>query len=414
MRPTSGMAPSETVRGSLVYACTDARTLEESGVCAMKPVLCFMLVYAIVGCSGTNTVVRVSSPEPQDKPQDKEAHRKHSEERPVDRPLDLEAKHLEEEAKRKAAEKERDEAEKKRKKAEEERQKAHDKRKKEIEEAKVAASPTFARHLRITSGLALTNPYTLTANPSDGTFTLVDNETEGNFYVEAAVRYRSAWMPPDDHFLAGSTPFAQAIVPADYDFRLGLVAIDDETRANVAPGASNVYGEISAGWPIYSFLGHRNKETGEFEQSDVGATINIEGLFGATTDKSSQDIHDYYGVGIGTAWRIGKPLTAQQFTDGKTLPPATAFFAVYYGAAEAPEFTDDRRTASVISERGYPEFRTESAFIMRTEFDIPLSKVSAITIGARLFLGFDEVNPWSLSVGYSLSLAQLAKLFGHT
>ncbi|MCP4107465.1 MAG: hypothetical protein GY749_18295 [Desulfobacteraceae bacterium] len=255
-------------------------------------------------------------------------------------------------------------------------------------------------------GGILLNPYTIKKD-DDGKFMLEDGETDARFFVEAAYRNRYAWLgkePKSDklRWPKEVTGFKdrfedmlnRSFRMMDYEMRLGWASADDDPSGAVVTGAGDAYMEFSIGL-ISSLYGLPPKDADE-----VNWSFNIEALTGFVTDKGAQDLHFYYGVGPVVV--VGVPYHNTDKNGNKRRIEIVG--GVYFGQADKPEFKDND-TREMKSKNDLPVYSLESVAIWRGDIHFPIGDNGFLTIGGRFNsnLGGEDINPWNLAIGYTIS-----------
>lgn len=261
-------------------------------------------------------------------------------------------------------------------------------KKKEEKQAEMDRS----QHFQLTAGIFMLNPYEIEENDMGELVIDSDGDTDVRAFIESTFQYRRAWLPEKrEHFKDGVDTWWIDWVPDDYEFRLGLVATggDGESAGTVTPGAGDAYGEVGVGYQLFRVLGN----------DSVQNTFNIEGLYGFTTDIGAQDIHDYLGIGVASVWSI-KNVQDRMIQ---------IFFGAYAGRVETPAFANDDDLV-IEQDRGLAEFDDEFAITFRGDVHIPVLKTSYVSLSGRFHQGFEDLNPWSISLGYTIPFATLMGL----
>jgi len=253
--------------------------------------------------------------------------------------------------------------------------------------------------LYLEAGFISLNPYTITK--TEDKFTIDDaSDTDSSFYIGVIFRHRGAWLYPEDRLKYKKSGcnktlnrLGEIFLAKDFEVKFGFANQNEKATASTIAGAGESFAEGSLGWPIV--------ESEYDTNNNIATTFNFELLGGLTTDSEFQDIHDYYGAGFASIWGIG----LQRSPDGKAPNDRRKVEIIvggYYGVVETPEFVGDDRTLK--SSNGFVDFENQEAVLLRADFRIPDNNRGYFSLGGRYWAGLDDLNPWSITIGYSYPL----------
>ena len=220
-------------------------------------------------------------------------------------------------------------------------------------------------------------------------------KTDATVFVEAVYRNRYAWLdkePKSDKLRSQKKEetfgdkLDRLFYMMDYEMKLGWASTDDDPSGAVVSGAGDAYMEFSVGRLILYDLSPK-------EANDVSWSFNIEGLTGLVTDKGAQDIHCYGGVG--PVISVGIP--------NENNRKFEILGGVYFGEADKPQFIDND-TREIDSKNDLPKFSHESVAIWRGDIHVPFGDNGFLTVTGRFYLNLEgeDINPWSLALGYTI------------
>lgn len=251
--------------------------------------------------------------------------------------------------------------------------------------------------LSFNQGAVMLNPYTI--KKINGVFEIEsEGGGEARYFGEIEFRRRYAWFDrerkeskkPLKSLQRGDWPF-----DLDWEARLGYAAKDKDASGATIVGSGDWYGEISCGYP--------RPATNEFSDGNIRMSVNFpEVLFSLVTDRGAQDIHD--SLAFGTALVLGGLTSIEE---GNKKRKWECILGLYYGWMDTPDLQQGR---IVKQSRGYPEFETTDATTVRLDFRLPVGKTGHLIVGSRFYLGFEDLNPWTVQIGYSASLDTLKAL----
>jgi hypothetical protein len=147
----------------------------------------------------------------------------------------------------------------------------------------------------------------------------------------------------------------------------------------------DAYLELMFGW---------NLGEPDLTDSTLRHSWNVESLIGLTTDIGAQDIHDYQGIGLASAWSV------ERGTDAR---PIHVLFGGFLSRFETPLISG----GVIEQENGFPEFDEETGVIWLSDMHVPLGDAGYVTLSGRFHSGVSDLNPWTLSVGYTIPFAAL-------
>lgn len=264
---------------------------------------------------------------------------------------------------------------------------------KAVENLDVLLNPAkFTPRVFIHGGYISLNPFSFTPN-TNGTFTLNDSGSTSAGYVEFQYNKRWAWdwLEPGLAQIRSAQwmwPFSR---PSDFDLqaRLAYSFVDsDKDKISSIVSGGNLSAEITVGTP---FLKYQNDW--------LRCSVDFEGTYGATSDRSDFDIHSTTIFGIGYHASV----------DSELFPGKILFsFRLGGGMVEIPEIIDSQN-ATVESDLRRPRFEQEWGTLATTgELLVPICTNTYIVAGGRLYANSDP-NQWSAYVGLSQGADSLKK-----
>ena len=133
--------------------------------------------------------------------------------------------------------------------------------------------------------------------------------------------------------------------------------------------------------------------------SDRGAeSIGLDICYGLTTEKSAFDAHHRFFAG--PSYTVSFPGDAHRWIQFTTR--------LGYGRVETVKFTSASTREIKLDHGDIPRYSLNSAIAFETELFYPLRADATLTFGARIYGKLDP-NPWTVYIGYSKSISQLAK-----
>jgi hypothetical protein len=253
----------------------------------------------------------------------------------------------------------------------------------------------YGKYFMVNTGVVLLNPYKLTKGTVGGREVFEVESTSGSEYkfsTEIKMKRRYAWSAPAD-----ASPWGFV----DYDSRFGWVVGEDDPSASTVVGSGDFYLEASLGTPVWPLVRH--------DKGDFALTLNVEGLGSVATERGVQDLHSQYSAGVALVSGISTPIGGGR--------PVEALLGLYYGRYEVPRFVDEADLPSsgsilVVSQGGFPDYQGVESWTARADVHVPVGATGAIVVAGRFYLGVDEVNPWSVWIGFTYTGELLTGLFG--
>lgn len=310
---------------------------------------------------------------------------------------------------------------------------------------KAVATNLRTHYVFLQAGLLSQAPFRLTTK-ADGVVMEDSGGSDVRGYLEATFRHRTAWLDPKNTVFADQSfpllgtnelsplrligrlgdcllsPFTRTgdepvstfmesvfgdadLVPKDYEVRMGLASALGGSTADstTVAGTGDAYIEGSLGWRLL-YAGFGTNECHD-AQRPLRTTFNLEALGGATTDRDFQDVHVYRAVGVATVWGIDPP-------EGTRNKSRTEMIAgVYWGQLEVPQLAGDAdipeslKGQKVVKGRnGDVDFSNEHAMMIRADMHLPMGDSGYFIVSGRYWNGLADIEPWSLSVGYSMPI----------
>jgi hypothetical protein len=280
--------------------------------------------------------------------------------------------------------------------------------------ASMAADPkppsdTNAFYVLFLSGAKFDNPFRININHEDQTGTLTNRENSTDAFIEFSCfnRFVMRGLDLEDYerdpnwqktnTVLGNNKL-QFLCPGlhfpDYDINVGFIFRNGSDPTNLSAstiaGGGDFYSEGSIGIPILRYSSAR-----------LGVhQITIEAAGGFATEKCFMTVHPNMFFGAG-------------YQGSFNFPAGKGYFAsrVGYGWVDTPIFSsNNRKDVMVVGD--LPQFKLQSAATIETSLVIPVvtvlnAPVYAV-VRANVYLT-DNPNPWSITVGGSVSID---KLFG--
>lgn len=261
----------------------------------------------------------------------------------------------------------------------------------------------------IQSGMTILDPFAITQT-APGVFVINPSKAEARGFVEAIARSRYAWRngakDNSGDFTGVSAWISQE--KSEGNIKIGEYALDFELRggfafagtsrdASTIVGGGDGYATLSLGLPVY-------REWLAAEQGSYPTifTVNIpEAEVAFVSSRNAGDIHTDWAIGIGTAWGI--PLSPQNKRKVEVLG------LLGYSQVEQPRLAPGTTTL-IVNAAGFPEFNPQPALMFKVETRVPIGKTGYISLGGRYYNSNGDPDPWSMSLGYTISLEALAKL----
>jgi hypothetical protein len=256
---------------------------------------------------------------------------------------------------------------------------------------------SFLPHSELHFGLITLNPYQIHVQEVDGQHRafMESDDTSSRLLVEFTLNNRWAWKNP---FETECSEGFESVFKRDplewttgWDFqgRISFSFFDSNGDGAAILGAGDLYSEITLG-----------KHLARWARHNQAHSVNVEGSYGAVTDRKSLDLHARILAGLSYNAAFENPLTTKQ----RRILFSSRLGAAFY---EIPRFVD-AHSAEVVMRRNLPEFRMTVGYALESELFYPLSNASALTAGGRLY-GNSDPNPWTVWVGYTKSIGQLLR-----
>jgi hypothetical protein len=255
-----------------------------------------------------------------------------------------------------------------------------------------------AKYFYLNTGVATFAPYKIktTTDPvtSAKTFNLDTGGTSDvSFFIDALYRRREAWCNDPIRFW-GINWDAEAV--------MGFSNASSDLAAKTLAGSGEFFGQFSFGWPYARGVSPSDAKT-QF-------TSDFEGLLGVVTDKSSLDLHPYYGLGDSVT--VSVPFYKDN-QDPKNNRDVEILVGLYAGAVSVPDFADSTSTA-IKGARDLPRYRQEFAVISRAQLHIPIAPESYVSFDGLFAedprVGIRSIHTWSLMIGLTLPLDKVVGL----
>jgi|GEM_PF-5235109 len=261
----------------------------------------------------------------------------------------------------------------------------------------------------IQSGVTILDPFAITQT-APGVFVINPSKAEARGFVEAIARSRYAWrngskdnrhdFPGIYAWIGNEKSEGNAKIgeyALDFELRGGFAFAGTSRDASTIVGGGDGYAALSLGLPVY-------REWLAAEQGSYPTifTVNIpEAEVAFVSSRNAGDIHTDWAVGIGTAWGI--PLSPQN----KRKVEVLGLFG--YSQVEQPRLAPGTTTL-IVNAAGFPEFNPQPALMFKVETRVPIGRTGYLSLGGRYYNSNGDPDPWSMSLGYTISLEALAKL----
>lgn len=267
------------------------------------------------------------------------------------------------------------------------------------------------------AGLRQQNPYTLKIQTDDATKEthgyLENGSKEVSGFLEFVYSNRWAWNASrtaaaekvGEHVKGSTVARGQSygfIAPGftaltapdlwDFETRIGFgLAKDDKIDAGAVAGSGDVSIDLNVA---------RHLSRGRFPGDDGYASLNLEFGYGISTRTDSFDA--LQRIFAGPSYTVSFP----SWGGGDT----PAFLQMRAGAAwvDTLEFKDEAKREIHLRNDTMPRYSLKSGWVVETDLIYPLSRSAHLTFGARIY-GAHNPNPWSLYIGYTKSISDLAK-----
>ncbi len=272
-----------------------------------------------------------------------------------------------------------------------------------------SATPILAQnvqHFFIHTGVIALNSFGINPPPANsGGPSTINKISVANPFLEVVAKNRLAWNYSTNGMDSLNPRFngIDAWFLTDQELTLGYAFSGNEGSTGVVTGAGQAFLEFNA-----SLITLYAKPINEIGNT---STLNLEGLYGFTTDSYSQQIHNYFGVG--PVFVLGIPTSADQ--SGQKVQFLSGLYASWF---QVPDTTLGSGSTIIINsnELGLPQYRNEQGIIGRVEFDLPISTDQYLTAEGRFgypwggFWGEDsnDLDPLTLKVGWTISTDTLA------
>jgi hypothetical protein len=256
-------------------------------------------------------------------------------------------------------------------------------------------------------GVALLNPYKITRDPTTNKLMLDQKGgTDTNTFVEGLFRFRADW--DGQEFRPSETNWQHHLLPAHFELRLGaVIGGNNEINGSAIAGGGDVYGEVALGWPVAHFtLDPVVKAATSKDTKDVHAAsgvVDLGLLLGDATDRSAQNTHGYYGVGLAGTWRFA--------AGTETVQSSEVVIGGYLARVDVPKFVNGTSREIDTRQGDLPAYHMRTALALRGDMRIAVGDASYLTFTVRLFDGIGqklEVKPWSVGIGYTVEISSLA------
>lgn len=178
----------------------------------------------------------------------------------------------------------------------------------------------------------------------------------------------------------------------DFEARIGFgLAKDDKIDAGAVAGSGDVSIDLNLA---------RHLSRGPFFGKDGYASLNLEFGYGISTRTDSFDA--LQRIFAGPSYTVSFP----SWGGGDT----PAFMQLRAGAAwvDTLEFKDEAKREVYLRNDKMPRYHLKSGGVVEADLIYPLSRSAHLTFGARIYAAHDP-NPWSLYIGYTKSISDLAK-----
>ena len=178
----------------------------------------------------------------------------------------------------------------------------------------------------------------------------------------------------------------------DFETRIGFgLSKDDKIDAGAVAGSGDVSIDLNLA---------RHLSRGPFFGKDGYASLNLEFGYGISTRTDSFDA--LQRIFAGPSYTVSFP----SWGGGDT----PAFLQMRAGGAwvDTLEFKDEAKREIYLRNDLMPRYRLKSGWVVETDLIYPLSRSAHLTFGARIY-GAHNPNPWSLYIGYTKSISDLAK-----
>lgn len=257
-----------------------------------------------------------------------------------------------------------------------------------------SASPDVkykTRYFQLNTGALILNPYTIKKNAANKFLLEETGSTDSHFFTEIYFKHRAAWLGRD----CSKESFC-----GDGDFRIGFVSTSQDSSGAVVSGAGDAYVELSVApaniWPKQDFP-DPNKGQSIHDTPVISYHIVLPEFFGGlVTDKGSQAIHYYMGVGPALVF-------AMPYSDNRKVEALTGIF---YGVTQSPQFVDNQ-TREVESRNDLPIFKSIPSWIWKADVNLPMGDTGFLSFKGRFSYLIDRndsghINPWTLSIAYTI------------
>lgn len=178
----------------------------------------------------------------------------------------------------------------------------------------------------------------------------------------------------------------------DFEGRINVgIAKNSEVDANAIAGS----GEIGVEFNLAKHLAR-----GAFDGDDGHYSVSAEIGYGLTTDRNAFDAHQRFFGGLSftasyPSWGGGDGAVLLNFRGG-------------YTKIDTVRFLDRSSRQIELTHDDLPRYRAKDAWTLEADMIYPLSKNAHMTLGTRITGGLDP-NPWTIYVGYTKSIGELAK-----
>jgi hypothetical protein len=287
------------------------------------------------------------------------------------------------------------------------------------------AEPLYrTEHFFVEAGAVGRSPFTI--KKQDKNFYLDDSGTaDVQAYVQFRLRKRDAWDKARE--LVGPAPRnwfgpcrkadskwdCSMLWHPDFDVRVGFnFGQSSDASATTVAGTGDLNVSGAVGLPLL-----------QVDNGNTIHTLNLEGIFEGVTDRGAQDIH--FREGLGIAWAMGwvnRPLDIAG--SGSALQDRVYELSLRPTAniLESPNLDDsappisvngvDKPVVKTRPSTQKPDFETRyGAFGVDLDFLIPYGERGYLTLGASLFGGNVNPDPWSVRLGTTIPLEQIVGVF---
>ena len=248
--------------------------------------------------------------------------------------------------------------------------------------------------LTIQLGLVTLNPFTIQNRGSNGTndFQISSDKTSARFMVQVNYAERWAWNnPPYDEVNWCVRDWSTLWKNSDFQARGAYTFGPEATNGSTIIGSGNLTLELMIGEHLLHWSDPSKSKAG---------SINLEGSVSITTDRSFLEVHPTTFIGIAYVASYAPPWDQKN----------RAFFLARIGGAsvDVPQLSNPD-TLQVQSKHSEPVFDESWRLGLEMEVYYPLGRGQFVSAGGRVYSGHDFIGsqgptPWSLWVGYSISL----------